>query len=479
MECRNLVGGEWVHARCGGTSGVCDPATGIEFARVPCGGTNDALSALNAAHGALDLWRSQSVQVRSALLVRVADSLRQRSHELAQIITSENGKPIEEALGEVHYSADFFTSAAHEALRLASETIASNQPLRIRQALPEPVGVVAAMTPWNFPLAMLARKCAPALAAGCTLVAKPSDLTPLSALALGETLVQCGLPHGVVNIITGTPGVIAETWLRDGRVRALSFTGSTAVGRRLIELSAQQLVRLSLELGGHAPLIVLEDAEIESAVEGAVAGKFRATGQTCISPNRFFVADRVYDEFVERFARASSELPVGRGVTPGVRIGPLISDAAVHKVRLHVDDARARGGRILTGGSTVPVSGCLDRFFAPTVIADATCEMLCCREETFGPVAPIVRVHDEMEAVTQANASPFGLAGYVFSADPMRIERMARQLNCGIVGVNTTVVSDASAPFGGRGWSGYGREGGRWGVEEFISWKYTCTATPS
>ncbi len=476
MQDKNLIGGQWRSAHSGETFAVCDAATGEELARVPRCGALEACDAIDAAGKALQAWSGLTPSTRATVLSTIAQAMRDRKQEFAQIITAESGKPIDEAQGEVDYAADYFLSAADEANRLQSETIHSRRADRALSAIPEPIGIVAAITPWNFPLAMLARKTAPALAVGCTQVVKPAESTPLTALAFAQLLVDVGLPAGVVNVITGEPAAIGQAWLGDGRVRKLSFTGSTTVGRLLMKSSADQVVRLSLELGGHAPFIVFSDADIPAAVAAAVSGKFRVAGQTCVCPNRFIVADDVYTEFVDQFAALASGLRVGRGREAGVRIGPLIDDRAIVRIRNQVKDAVAKGAKIVTGGATVPVEGCLDRFFAPTVLANATAEMLCFCEETFGPLAPIARFQTESQAIEMANATPYGLAGYIFARDPNLLERVSRQLNCGIIGVNTGVISDAYAPFGGRGWSGFGREGGRWGIEEYISWKYVCAA---
>lgn len=456
---------------------VRDAATGVELGRVPCSGGQEALEAVDAASSALGDWSARSTTDRATVLGSIAHALRARKDEFAAIITAENGKPLDESHGEIDYSADYFLSAAQEAIRLAEESIPSRNPARSLAAIPEPIGVVAAITPWNFPLAMLARKTAPALAVGCTQVVKPAEQTPLTAILFAEVLMDAGLPSGAFNLVTGDASAISRAWLSDGRVRKLSFTGSTRVGRLLMHAAADQIVRLSLELGGHAPFIVFRDADIPAAVAAAIAGKFRVAGQTCVCPNRFLVAAEVYEQFVTRFVAAARALPIGKGCEPTTRIGPLISDTAVARVRAQVDDALAKGAKLLAGGATVPVTGCLDRFFAPTVLADASPEMLCFQEETFGPLAPIAKFGDEAEAIRIANATPYGLAAYAFSSDAARLDRVSRQLHCGIVGANTGVISDAFAPFGGCGWSGFGREGGRWGLYEYLSWKYVCTAT--
>jgi len=472
----NLIGGQWIEPAEGACLCVHDAATGEIITRVPAIGSAGAKAAVDAAVHALPAWAETRLADRADLLRRCAHRLREQRTRLADIITAEGGKPLAESLGEVDYSADYFDSAADETLRLTTQALPNRRHDLAQSARPEPIGVVAAVTPWNFPLAMLARKTAPALAAGCTQVAKPAEETPLSAIALAEILVEVGLPKGVINVITGAPEAVVNAWLEDGRVRKLSFTGSTEVGRLLMRGAASNVVRLSLELGGHAPFLVFADADIGVSIDAAILGKFRVAGQTCICPNRFIVHASVADEFAQRLTVAAQALPVGVGRTPGVRIGPLISDEAVARVQAQVDDAVAHGGRVLTGGRTVHVPHCVDRFFAPTVIAGATPSMRCFQEETFGPLAPIASAEDDEAMIRLANATPFGLAGYAFSADASRVAWAAKRLQCGIVGCNTTAVSDAYAPFGGRGWSGFGREGGRWGVDEYIAWKYVCEA---
>lgn len=471
-----FIGGQWCGAKSGKSLPVHDPATGVEVGRIPMGDGSDATVAIDAAAAALDGWSATPPARRAEVLANAAVKLRAEVDRLAAIITSENGKPLAEARGEVEYSADYFQSAADEARRLDSVAVHSRRSDRRLLARPEPMGVVGAITPWNFPLAMLARKTAPALAVGCTQVVKPSELTPMSALALGGILCEVGVPEGVVNIVTGEAAAIGGALLADGRVRKLSFTGSTRVGRELMRGAADQVVRLSLELGGHAPFIVFAGSNVDDAVAGAMAGKFRVAGQTCVCPNRFIVHESMAAEFAGKLATAAGRLAVGRGSTPGVGVGPLISDAAVAKVRRQVRNAVSLGGRLLCGGETVKVDGCLDRFFAPTVVEGATASMECFNEETFGPVAPVASFKSDTEAIAMANATPYGLAGYAYCGNPAQGEWAAQAMNVGIVGINTGVISDAYAPFGGRGWSGFGREGGRWGLEEYISWKYICSA---
>jgi len=455
---------------------VRDPATGQVIGSVRAGGAQEATDALDRAAAAGPAWRACAPAQRAATLRRAETLMRKSRERLAAIITSENGKPLDESRGEVDYSADYLASAAEEAERLHAESVHSRRPDRRLRAIPEPVGVVGAITPWNFPLAMIARKTAPALAAGCTQVAKPSELTPLSAIAFAELLAEAGLPDGCVNVVTGDAASISSAWFADGRMRKLSFTGSTETGRILMHAAAQHIVRLSLELGGHAPFIVLADADIDGAVAAAMAGKFRVAGQTCVCPNRFIVHESVHDAFAQRLAAAAAALAVGRGSDPATKVGPLIDEGAVAKVERHIADAIAGGGTLLCGGGRVRVEGCLDRFVAPTVIAGVRHDCLAFREETFGPLAPIARVASTDAAIDLANASPWGLAAYVMTRDAETLERVGASLRCGIVGGNVGVISDAYAPFGGCGWSGFGREGGRWGVEEYVSWTYRCDA---
>ena len=457
---------------------VRNPADDALLACVPNCGARDAAACVDAAHRALGAWRRAAASARADVLGAAARLLRERRGLLAATITAENGKPLDEAAGEVDYSADYLDSAAREACELHDEPIdARGRPLT-RRAIPEPIGVVAAITPWNFPLAMLARKTAPALAVGCTQVVKPAEATPLSALAFAEVMRDAGLPAGVVNVVTGDPVAISDAWLSDGRVRALSFTGSTEIGKDLMRRAAPQVVRLSLELGGLAPLIVCDDADLNAAVAATIAGKFRCAGQTCICPNRILVARGIAREFASRLASAADALPVGRPEVPGTRIGPLIDNRAVDKARRHVADAIERGASVLCGGATVKVPECVDRFFAPTVIEGATTDMLCFREETFGPIAPVAAFDSECGAIELANATPYGLAAYIFAGNSDRARQMATELRYGIVGINTCAVSDAYSPFGGCGWSGFGREGGRWGLDEYLSWKLECAAAP-
>ena len=471
MRTRWLIGWDSAETPSAQPLEVRDPASDEVIARLPVAGAAEARRCVEAAARALPVWRSRSPAERAAVLGAGAERLEACADHLATTITRECGKPVPEARGEVRYAAEYLRSAAEQVTALADESFDARRPGTRAIAVREPLGICAAITPWNFPLAMLARKAAPALAAGCTMVAKPAEETPLSALALGEVLADAGLPEGCFNAIAGDAPAIATTWLADPRVRKLSFTGSTEVGRLLARAAADQLVRCSLELGGHAAFIVLEGADLDTAVQGAITAKFRNAGQTCICPNRFLVHRSLAGAFTARLALAASELAVGPGLDPCTRIGPLINDAGVMKVRRHVADALAQGARLVCGGGTRPLPNRPDRFFEPTVLADCHTDMACFREETFGPVAPVMAVADTDEAVRIANASPWGLAGYVFGP-AHAAEHVARRLACGVVGVNEAAPSNAHAPFGGVKWSGYGREGGRWGVEEYTSIKY-------
>ncbi len=471
MRNRWLIGGAWSGDHAAEWLEVKDPASDACITRVPVGGPLQATAAVDAAEETLREWRATPSAHRADCLDAAAELLLKHQSALAHVMTQECGKPLTEAVGEVRYSADYFRSAAEQARSLQDESIDSHRPGVRAVAVSEPLGVCAAITPWNFPLAMLARKAAPALAAGCTMVAKPAEETPLSALALGELLLEAGVPHGALNVIVGDPEAIAATWLADKRVRKLSFTGSTEVGRLLMRGAADQLIRCSLELGGHAPFIVLAKADLAAAVQGAMASKFRNAGQTCICPNRFLVHQSLAVEFTAALAMAASELVVGSGLDAATQMGPLINDQAVAKVKAHVHDALQNGAHLVSGGRTLALSGRPDRFFMPTVLSHCTTDMLCFRQETFGPLAPIMAFEDIAHAVAIANATPWGLASYVYGP-PAEAERVGRSLECGVVGVNESTPSSAYAPFGGTKWSGFGREGGRWGVQEYISTKY-------
>ncbi len=451
---------------------VCDPGTDESVGWVPWCGAAQARAAVDAAHEAYPRWRAETPDVRADLLRKLSAAMRERTDALAHGLTREQGKPLEEARGEIAYAASFLDWSAEEGRRIAGEymqAVASNRRILVMR---QPMGVVAAITPWNFPAAMITRKLAPALAVGNTAVLKPAGQSPLTALAIAALAVEVGFPPGVINVVTGDAEAISGAWLGDGRVRKLSFTGSTAVGRLLVKGAAEHLTRLSLELGGHAPLLVFDDADLEPAVKATIAGKFRNAGQTCVCPNRVYVQDAIHDEFVARLEAAVGELVVGHGLDAGVDIGPLIDDAAMKKVSAHLDDARDRGATVRVGGRTVqPRAGLTRRFWEPTVLEGVTAQMRMAQEETFGPVLGVTRFSTEADGIAQANALPYGLAAYAFTRGLDRALRVAEALDCGIVGINGTAISNAQAPFGGTRLSGWGREGGKWGVEEFLEVK--------
>jgi succinate-semialdehyde dehydrogenase/glutarate-semialdehyde dehydrogenase len=469
-----LVDGQWVDAAAGGRFDVIDPATGEVVGSVPNAGEQDVRAAIDAAAAAFEGWRGLAAIERARLLRRSADLIRERKDEIAAVMTAEQGKPLAEAAGEVEYAASFFEWFSGEAERLYGSIVpaqnAQNRVLVLRQ----PVGVTAAITPWNFPAAMMTRKLGPAMAAGCTSIVKPASATPLTAALILRAIEDAGAPPGVVNLITSrSSGMVAETLFSDRRVRKVSFTGSTEVGKELIRLSAGQVKRLSLELGGHAPYIIFDDAPLEEAVDGLIASKFRNAGQTCVCANRAFVQRGVYDDVVSLLAEKVTRMVVGPGDRPGVQIGPLIDSKALDKVTEHVDDAVGHGARLLGGGERLTGAE-LDRgaFYAPTVLADVTSEMLISHEETFGPVAAVAPFETEEEAIALANDTVFGLAAYFHTRDYARLMRVAERLEYGIVGANSGLISAANVPFGGVKESGYGREGGDFGIDEYVDVKY-------
>jgi succinate-semialdehyde dehydrogenase/glutarate-semialdehyde dehydrogenase len=470
---RAYIDGTW----CRGEMGVLDvrnPADGSPLAQVANCSVTQTQAAIAAAERAMPAWRARTARDRAQLLRCWFELAVAATEDLARLLTAEQGKPLAEARGEIGYGMAFVEWFAEEARRVYGETIPSPWPDRRLLALREPVGVCAAITPWNFPNAMITRKIAPALAAGCTVVVKPAEQTPLSALALAELAQRAGFPPGVINIITAdsSGSIAAGQALCDSPVvRKLSFTGSTDVGRILMRQCAPTLKKLSLELGGNAPFIVFEDADLDAAVEGALASKYRNAGQTCVCTNRFYAHERIYDAFVEKLAARAASLKVGPGLDDGVQQGPLIDPAALAKVEAHVADARALGARVLTGGRRHALGG---TFYEPTVIAGATAQMLMAREETFGPVAPVFSFGTDAQAVAAANATEFGLAAYFYSRDIGRIMRCAEQLEYGMVGVNVGLMSTEVAPFGGVKQSGFGREGAHQGIEEYLCTKYVC-----
>jgi succinate-semialdehyde dehydrogenase/glutarate-semialdehyde dehydrogenase len=462
-----FVGGVWQSADDGGALPVIDPATFAQIGSVPALGAVETRRAILAAEAAWPAWRALPSSDRGRLLEAWHDLMIEHLEDLALIMTVEQGKPLAEARGEIRYGAGFIKWFAEEARRIYGDTVPAPSADRRIILLKEPVGVCAAITPWNFPTAMITRKAGPALAAGCPIVIKPSELTPYSALALAVLAERAGLPKGVVSIVTGLPQGIGGELSSHGSVRKLSFTGSTRVGRLLMQQCASTVKRVSFELGGNAPFIIFDDADIDLAVSGLMVSKFRNGGQTCVCANRILVQDGIHDRFADRLLAAVSKLVVGNGLQDGVTIGPLINDAAVEKVRRHIDDARAKGALVLVGGR----AGDNGHFAEPTVLAGASVEMQLSSEETFGPVAPLFRFKDEQEAIEIANATPFGLASYYFTQNLNRAWRVAERLEFGMVGLNTGSVSLEVAPFGGIKQSGIGREGSKYGIEEYLEIK--------
>jgi succinate-semialdehyde dehydrogenase/glutarate-semialdehyde dehydrogenase len=465
-----LINGQWVKGQ--SRFDVCDPSTGAKLADVANLGAPEAEAAIAAANAALPAWRSKTSKERSILLRKWYDLLMANMEDLGRIMTAEQGKPFAEAKGEVAYGASFVEWYAEEAKRVNGETLPQFDNNRRLMVIKQPIGVCAAITPWNFPLAMITRKVAPALAAGCTVVIKPAELTPLSALAAGELAIRAGIPAGVINLLTADSDnsiAAGKVFCASDIVRHISFTGSTEVGRILMAQSAPSVKKLSLELGGNAPFIVFDDADIDSAVEGAMASKYRNAGQTCVCANRIYVQESVYDAFVQKFATKVKALKVGNGFEDGVVQGPLIEPAAIDKVIRHVEDAKAKGGVVLAGGKALN-----GQFFEPTVIGNATSDMLCAKEETFGPFAPVFKFKTEQEAIDAANNTEFGLASYFYSRDVGRIFRVSEALEYGMVGINVGIIATEHVPFGGVKQSGLGREGSHHGMEEYLEMKYLC-----
>jgi len=460
------VDGEWIGEP---TEPILNPATGAVLGRVPALGAAEVCLAVEAADAAFRTWSKRPAKERAVLLRRWFDLILANREDLATIITSEQGKPLAEARAEVDYAASFVEFYSEEARRVCGETIPTHRADARILTIRQPVGVVAAITPWNFPAAMITRKVAPAIAVGCAVVLKPAPETPLTALALALLAYRAGLPKGVINILTGDAPTIGRVFTEHSLVRALSFTGSTEVGKLLMRQAASTVKKVGLELGGNAPFIVFDDADIEAAVEGAVVAKFRNAGQTCVCANRIYVQDGVHDAFVARLTEKVAVMKVGDGLDAGVVQGPLITAEAVEKVERHVADAVAKGAKVLVGGARHALGG---SFYEPTVLSGMTTEMAVTREETFGPIAPIYRFADEAEVVAQANASPFGLAAYFYARDHGRVWRVAEALEVGMVGVNSALLGVDVAPFGGVKESGLGREGSTHGVEEYLELKY-------
>jgi succinate-semialdehyde dehydrogenase/glutarate-semialdehyde dehydrogenase len=465
-----LIAGEWIKGK--SRFDVNDPATGQKLVDVANLTRADAALAIAAANKALAAWRGKTGKERSIVLRKWFDLLIANTEDLGRLMTAEQGKPFAEAKGEVAYGASFIEWFAEEAKRVNGEVLPQFDNNRRLLVMKQAIGVCAAITPWNFPLAMITRKVAPALAAGCTVVIKPAELTPLTALAAAELAVRAGIPAGVLNVLTADSQnsiAIGKELCESDVVRHLSFTGSTEVGRILMSQCARTVKKLSLELGGNAPFLVFDDADVDSAVEGAMASKYRNAGQTCVCANRLYVQDGIYDSFVEKFAAKVKALKVGNGFDEGVMQGPLIEDAAVEKVQRHVDDAVAKGGKLLAGGRRIE-----GQFFEPTVIAEATSDMLCAKEETFGPFAPVFRFKTEQEAIDAANNTEFGLASYFYTRDVGRIFRVAEALEYGMVGINAGVIATEHVPFGGVKQSGLGREGSHHGMDDYVEIKYLC-----
>ncbi|OMR78296.1 succinate-semialdehyde dehydrogenase (NADP(+)) [Burkholderia pseudomallei] len=467
------IGGEWQAADSDATFEVFDPATGESLGTVPKMGAAETARAIDAAQAAWAGWRMKTAKERAAILRRWFDLVIANSDDLALILTTEQGKPLAEAKGEIAYAASFIEWFAEEGKRVAGDTLPTPDANKRIVVVKEPIGVCAAITPWNFPAAMIARKVGPALAAGCPIVVKPAESTPFSALAMAFLAERAGVPKGVLSVVIGDPKAIGTEITRNPIVRKLSFTGSTAVGRLLMAQSAPTVKKLTLELGGNAPFIVFDDADLDAAVEGAIASKYRNNGQTCVCTNRFFVHERVYDAFADKLAAAVSKLKVGRGTESGATLGPLINEAAVKKVESHIADALAKGASLMTGGKRHALG---HGFFEPTVLTGVKPDMDVAKEETFGPLAPLFRFASEEELVRLANDTEFGLAAYLYSRDIGRVWRVAEALEYGMVGINTGLISNEVAPFGGVKQSGLGREGSHYGIDDYVVIKYLCVA---
>lgn len=467
------IGGEWQAADSDATFEVFDPATGESLGTVPKMGAAETARAIEAAQAAWAGWRMKTAKERAAILRRWFDLVIANSDDLALILTTEQGKPLAEAKGEIAYAASFIEWFAEEGKRVAGDTLPTPDANKRIVVVKEPIGVCAAITPWNFPAAMIARKVGPALAAGCPIVVKPAESTPFSALAMAFLAERAGVPKGVLSVVIGDPKAIGTEITSNPIVRKLSFTGSTAVGRLLMAQSAPTVKKLTLELGGNAPFIVFDDADLDAAVEGAIASKYRNNGQTCVCTNRFFVHERVYDAFADKLAAAVSKLKVGRGTESGATLGPLINEAAVKKVESHIADALAKGASLMTGGKRHALG---HGFFEPTVLTGVKPDMDVAKEETFGSLAPLFRFASEEELVRLANDTEFGLAAYLYSRDIGRVWRVAEALEYGMVGINTGLISNEVAPFGGVKQSGLGREGSHYGIDDYVVIKYLCVA---
>ena len=466
-----MINGRWRDASGKETLAVTNPANGQPLGNVPKLGAGETREAIDAAARALPAWRALTAKERSSILRRWFELMMEHQDDLARLMTLEQGKPLAEAKGEISYAASFIEWFAEEGKRIYGDTIPGHQADKRLLVIKQPIGVTAAITPWNFPSAMITRKAGPALAAGCTMVLKPASQTPFSALALAELANRAGIPEGVFNVVTGSASEVGGELTCNPLVRKLSFTGSTEIGRQLMEQCAKDIKKVSLELGGNAPFIVFDDADLDKAVEGALASKFRNAGQTCVCANRLYVQDSVYDRFAEKLQQAVSKLQIGDGLQPNVTIGPLIDEKAIAKVQEHIADALGKGARVVTGGKVHELGG---NFFQPTILVDVPGDAKVAKEETFGPLAPLFRFKDEADVIAQANDTEFGLAAYFYARDLGRVFRVGEALEYGIIGINTGLISTEVAPFGGVKSSGLGREGSKYGIEDYLEIKYMC-----
>lgn len=466
-----FINGEWRDALSSDVITVTNPANGEVLGSVPKMGAEETRDAIQAAHRALPAWRQLTAKERAAILRRWFDLMMANQDDLARLMTLEQGKPLAEAKGEIGYAASFIEWFAEEGKRIYGDTIPGHQADKRLIVIKQPIGVTAAITPWNFPAAMITRKAGPALAAGCTMVLKPASQTPFSALALAELARRAGIPDGVFNVVTGSASAVGNELTGNPLVRKLSFTGSTEIGRQLMAQCAQDIKKVSLELGGNAPFIVFDDADLDKAVEGAMASKFRNAGQTCVCANRLYVQDGVYARFAEKLQQAVEQLYLGDGLQAGVTTGPLIDEKAIAKVQEHIADAVGKGARVITGGKVDALGG---NFFQPTILVDVPDGAKVAKEETFGPLAPLFRFTDEADVIRQANDTEFGLAAYFYARDLSRVFRVGEALEYGIVGINTGLISNEVAPFGGVKASGLGREGSKYGIEDYLEIKYMC-----
>lgn len=466
-----FIQGEWRDANNQQTIDVTNPANGQLLGTVPKMGAVETRAAIEAANQALPAWRALTAKERAVILRRWFDLMMANQDDLAKLMTLEQGKPLAEAKGEIAYAASFIEWFAEEGKRIYGDTIPGHQADKRLIVIKQPIGVTAAITPWNFPAAMITRKAGPALAAGCTMVLKPASQTPFSALALAELAQRAGIPAGVFNVVTGSASEVGNELTGNALVRKLSFTGSTEIGRQLMQQCAKDIKKVSLELGGNAPFIVFDDADLDKAVEGALASKFRNAGQTCVCANRLYVQDGVYDAFAEKLQAAVEKLTLGDGLAQGVTTGPLIDEKAVAKVKEHIEDALSKGARIITGGKPHDLGG---NFFQPTILVNVPSSAKVAKEETFGPLAPLFRFNDEADVIAQANDTEFGLAAYFYARDLSRVFRVGEALEYGIVGINTGIISNEVAPFGGIKASGLGREGSKYGIEDYLEIKYMC-----